>query len=224
MVFSEASRYKYYVRREKMEVTWELLNDYKLLITSKETKMNAYQQMKLQDAINGLEIGPASEIFELETDDFTKPYQVKLLKQLEKKYELTAAQKEIFDKFIEENSKPRRKRMKPIFWAWTYKIYNGQKMMISNNEYCGYLRSFYSKEEREDECNFTKDAQVGPLTITLKTEPITAADAYKALINENGVNEIYLYRKYMLETQDERQLSLSELLRIWRGSCTDLKF
>ena len=207
-----------------MEFTWELLNDYKLLITSKETKMNKYQQMKLQDAINGLEIGPASEIFELETDDFTKPYQVKLLKQLEKKYELTEDQKEIFDKFIEENSKPRRKRMKPIFWAWTYKIYEGNKMKSSQNEYCGYLRSFVSKAERDEECAFTKDIEVGPLTITLKTEPITAATAYKALINENGVNKLYLYRKYMLETQDERKLSLSELLRIWRGSCTDLIF
>lgn len=207
-----------------MEFTWELLNDYTYKATTKEIKMNKYEKMKLQDYVNGLELGPASAIFELETDEFTKPYQVKLLEQIEKKYELTKNQKEIFDKFIEENSKPRRKRMKPLFWGWTYKIYEGKKMKSSANEYCGYLRSFYSKEEREDECNFTKNIQVGPLTITLKTEPITAAEAYKALINENGVNKLYLYRKYMLETQDDRQLSLSELLRIWRGSCTDLIF
>lgn len=211
-----------------MEFTWELLNDYKLLITSKETKMNDYERMKLQDYVDGLEIYPANLIFELGTDDSTRPYQVATLKRLERDYTLTAEQKRIFDKFIaensEENSKPRRKRMKPIFWGWTYKIYEGKKMMSSNNEYCGYLRSFYSKEEREEECEFTHEEQVGPLTITLKTEPITSAEAYKALINENGVNKLYLYRKYMLETQDDRQLSLSELLRIWRGSCTDLKF
>lgn len=205
-----------------MEFTWELLNNY-TYHASKEIKMNNYQRMKLQDFVNGV-AGPAGAIFELETDNFTRPYQVKLLERIEKKYELTADKKEIFDKFIEENSKPRSKRMKPIFWAWTYKIYNGKKMMSSANEYCGYLRSFYSKEEREEECDFTKDVHVGPLTITLKTEPITASEAYKALINENGVNKLYLYRKYMLETQDDRQLSLSELLRIWRGSCTDLKF
>ena len=207
-----------------MEFTWELIGDYTIKITSKETKMNAYERMKLQDYVDGLEIYPANLIFELGTDDSTRSCQVALLKRLEKTYNLTADQKRIFDKFIKENEKPRRKRMKPIFWGWTYKIYNGQKMMSSNNEYCGYLRSFYSKEEREEECRFTHEEKVGPITITLKTEPITAADAYKALINENGVNKLYLYRKYMLETQDDRQLSLSELLRIWRGSCTDLKF
>lgn len=205
-----------------MDFTWELLNDYKLLITSKETKMNKYQQMKLQDAINGLEIGPASEIFELETDDFTKPYQVKLLKQLEKKYELTADQKEIFDKFIEENSKPRR-RNKPMFWAWTYKIYNGKKMMSSDNEYCGYLHSYYSKAEREEECRYTHDEQVGPLTITLKTEPITAAQAYKALLTGNGLPEDFLRHQYWTETVEDRTMTLPELLNLWRSTCIDLK-
>lgn len=206
-----------------MEFTWELLNDYTYKATTKEIKMNNYEKMKLQEYVDGLDIWPANLIFELDTDDSTRRCQVALLKKLEREYNLTADQKKIFDLFIKENSKPRRKRMKPIFWAWTYKIYNGKKMMSSQNEYCGSLRSFYSKEEREDECSFTKDVQVGPLTITLKTEPIKAAEAYKALINENGVNELYLCRKYMLETQDDRQLSLSELLRIWRGSCTDLK-
>ena len=206
-----------------MEFTWELLNDYTYM-ASKEIKMNNYDRMKLQDYVDGLGLGPASAIFELETDDFTRSYQVKLLERIEKKYELTEAQKKIFDKFIRENSKPRRKRMKPIFWAWTYKIYEGKKMMSSQNEPCGYLHSYTTKAEREEACNFTQDIQVGPLTITLKTEPIKAAEAYKALINENGVNKLYLYRKYMLETQDDRQLSLSELLRIWRGSCTDLIF
>lgn len=207
-----------------MDFTWELINDYtyKATTTTKEIKMNDYKKMKLQDAVNGLEIGPASAIFELETDDFTKPYQVKLLKQLEKKYELTADQKKIFDQFIKENTKARRN--KPLFWAWTYKIYNGQKMMSSNNEYCGYLHSYYSKKEREEECSFTHDEQVGPLTITLKTEPITAATAYKALKSENGVSQKFLYQKYIDEDNLNRNLTLQELLMIWRSTCTDLIF
>ena len=204
-----------------MEFTWELLNDYKLLITSKETKMNKYQQMKLQDAINGLEIGPASEIFELETDDFTKPYQVKLLKSIEKRYELTEDQRKIFDQFIRENEKPRRK---PLFWAFTYKFYQGKPMKQLDGTPCGYLHSFYSKEDRDDFCALTEDQQVGPITINLKSAPITAAQAYKALKEENGVPASFLYQKYTFEDNLNRPLTLQELLIIWRRTCIDLKF
>lgn len=202
-----------------MEFTWELLNNYKYH-ASKEIKMNEYQKMKLQDYVDGV-AGPASAIFEMETDDFTRPYQVSLLKQLEKKCKLTAEQKKIFDLFIKENTKARRK---PMFWAWTYKIYNGKKMMSSQNEYCGYLHSFYSKEDRDDFCALTEDQKVGPLTITLKSAPITAAQAYKALKDENGVPESFLYQKYTFEDNLNRQLTLQELLIIWRRTCFDLKF
>ena len=206
-----------------MEFTWELLNEH-TYHASKEIKMNNYDRMKLQDTINGLGIWPESEIFELETDDFTRPYQVKLLEQLEKKYDLTAEQKKIFDKFIKENEKPRRKGMKPLFWAWTYKIYNGRKMMSSQNEFCGYLHSYETKAERDEECAFTQDIKVGPLTITLKTEPITAATAYKALKSENGVSPRFLYQKYIDEDNLGRPLNLQELLMIWRSTCEDLIF
>ena len=202
-----------------MEFTWELLNDYTYHAT-KEIKMNSYERMKLQDYLDGLDIWPENLIFELGTDDSTRPYQVKLLERIEKKYELTEDQRKIFDKFIEENSKPRRK---PLFWAWTYKIYEGKKMMSSDNEYCGYLRSFYSKAEREEECRFTHDEKVGPLTITLKTEPITAGQAYKALMNENGVPEQFLRHKYWTETVEDRTMTLPELLNLWRSICIDLK-
>ena len=182
--------------------------------------MNQYKKMKLQDYIDGLGLGPASAIFELETDDTTRIYQVALLKQLEKKYELTAEQKKIFDEFIKEND---HRRNKPMFWAWTYKIYNGQKMMSSANEYCGYLHSYYSKAERDEECRFAHDEKVGPITITLKTEPITAAQAYKALLTDNGVSEQFLRHKYWTETVEDRPMTLSELLNLWRSTCIDLK-
>ena len=199
--------------------TWETYNyTYR---ASKEIKMSDYQRMKLQDTINGLGIWPESEIFELETDNFTRPYQVKLLEKIEKKYELTKAQRKIFDEFIKENSKPRRK---PLYWAWTYKIYEGKKMMSGKNEYCGYLHSFYSKEDRADFCQLTEEQKVGPLTITLKSAPITAAEAYKALKNENGVPASYLYQKYTFEDNLNRPLTLQELLIIWRRTCFDLKF
>lgn len=203
-----------------MEFTWELLNDYTYHAT-KEIKMNNYERMKLQDYADGLEIYPANLIFELATDESTRPYQVALLKKLERNYELTAEQKKIFNLFIKEND---HRRNRPMFWAWTYKIYNGKKMMSSQNEYCGYLHSYYSKAERDEECSFTHDEQVGPLTITLKTESITAAQAYKALLEGNGVPQDFLRRQYMLETQYDRQLSLSELLNLWRSTCIDLKF
>lgn len=202
-----------------MEFTWELLDEYKLKITSKEIKMNDYERMKLQDYVDGI-AGPASAIFEMETDDFTRPYQVKLLQQLEKKCELTAEQKKIFDLFIKEND---HRRNKPMFWAWTYKIYEGKKMMSSDNEYCGYLHSYYSKEEREEECRFTHEEQVGPLTITLKTEPITAAQAYKALLTGNGLPEDFLRHQYWTETVEDRTMTLPELLNLWRSTCIDLK-
>lgn len=203
-----------------MEFTWELLNDYAIKITSKEIKMNDYQRMKLQDYVYGLGLGPASAIFELATDDTTRIYQVALLKQLEKKCNLDEEQKKIFDLFIKEND---HKRSKPMFWAWEYEIYNGKKMMSSNNEYCGYLRSFYSKAEREEECRYTHDEQVGPLTITLKTEPITAAQAYKALLSDNGLPEEFLRHKYWTETVEDRTMTLPELLNLWRSTCIDLK-
>lgn len=207
-----------------MDFTWELLNDYAIKITSKEIKMNDYERMKLQDYVDGLDIWPENLIFELGTDESTRSCQVALLKRLEKKRELTADQKKIFDKFIaensEENSKPRRKNM---FWAWTYKIYNGKKMMSSDNEYCGYLHSYASKKEREEECKFTHDEQVGPLTITLKTEPIKAAQAYKALLTGNGVPEDFLKHQYWTETVEDRTMTLSELLSLWRSICIDLK-
>lgn len=202
-----------------MEFTWETYNY--TYHASKEIKMNAYQKMKLQDAIDSLGIWPESEIFELETDNFTRPYQVALLKQIEKKYELTADQKKIFDKFIKENEKPRRQ---PLFWAWTYKIYEGKKMTQHDGSPCGYLRSFYSKEDRDDFCKLTEEQKVGPLTITLKTAPITAAQAYKALKEENGVPASFLYQKYTFEDNLNRPLTLQELLIIWRRTCIDLKF
>ena len=203
-----------------MEFTWEFINKYTYKATTKESKMNKYDRMKLQDYIDGL-VGPAGAIFDLETDDFTRPYQISFLKQLKKRCKLTAEQEKIFDEFIEENSKPRRK---PLFWAWTFKIYEGKKMMIGKNEYCGYLHSYTTKQEREEECNFTKDVKVGPLTITLKTEPITAATAYKALLTGNGVPEEFLRRQYLLEDQEGRDLTLQELLMLWRSTCTDLIF
>ena len=204
-----------------MEFTWELLDEYKLKITNKEIKMNDYDRMKLQDYVDGI-AGPASAIFELETDDFTRSYQVSLLKQLEKKCKLNEDQKKIFDLFIKENTKARRN--KPMFWAWTYKIYEGKKMMSSQKEPCGYLHSYYSKAERDEECAFTKDVKLGPITITLKTAPITASQAYKALKDENGVNKLYLYRKYIAEDNVNRLLTIQELLTIWRSTCEDLIF
>ena len=210
-----------------MEFTCELLNEYTIKITSKEIKMNAYERMKLQDYVDGLEIWPANLIFELGTDESTRSCQVATLKRLERDYKLTAEQKKIFDKFItensEENSKPRRKKMKPIFWAWTYKIYEGKKMKSSDNEYCGYLHSYSSKAEREEECRFTHEEKVGPLTITLKTEPIKATQAYKALLEGNGVPQDFLRRQYMIENQEGRDLTLPELLNLWRSTCIDLK-
>lgn len=203
-----------------MEFTWELLNDYAIKITSKDIKMNNYEKMKLQEYVDGLDVWPANLIFELPTDETTRRCQVATLKRLERDYELTADQKKIFDLFIKENTKPRRKNM---FWAWTYKIYNGKKMMSSNNEYCGYLRSFYSKAEREEECRYTHDEQVGPLTITLKTEPITAAQAYKALLTGNGLPEDFLRHQYWTETVEDRTMTLPELLNLWRSTCIDLK-
>lgn len=202
-----------------MDFTWELIDQY-TYHASKEIKMNAYERMKLQDYVDGLGIGPASAIFELATDDTTRIHQVALLKQLEKKYELTAEQKKIFDKFIKEND---HKRNRPMYWAWTYKIYEGKKMMSSDNKYCGYLHSYYSKAEREEECRFTHDEQVGPITITLKTEPITAAQAYKALMSGNGVPEKFLRHQYWTETVEDRKMTLSELLNLWRSTCIDLK-
>ena len=200
--------------------TWELIGDYQYK-ASKEIKMNAYERMKLQDYVDGLDIYPANLIFELGTDDSTRPYQVATLKRLERDYKLTDEQKKIFDLFIKENTKTRR--AKPMFWAWTYKIYEGKKMMSSANEYCGYLRSFYSKAERAEECRFTHEEQVGPLTITLKTEPITAGQAYKALLTGNGVPEDFLKHQYWTETMEDRKMTLSELLRLWRSICIDLK-
>ena len=202
-----------------MDFTWELIGDYQYKAT-KEIKMNAYERMKLQDYVDGLEIYPENLIFELGTDDSTRNCQVALLKRLEREYELTADQKKIFDLFIEENSKPRRKNM---FWAWTYKIYEGKKMTQHDGSPVGYLHSYYSKEEREEECSFTHEEQVGPLTITLKTEPITAAQAYKALLTGNGVPEKFLRHKYWTETVEDRKMTLSELLNLWRGICIDLK-
>lgn len=202
-----------------MEFTWELLNKY-TYHASKEIKMNDYQRMKLQDLVDGI-AGPASAIFELETDNFTRPYQVSLLKQLKKKCKLTAEQEKIIDQFLKENEKPRRQ---PLYWAWTYKIYEGKKMMSGKNEYCGYLHSFYSKEDRDDFCTLTEEQQVGPLTITLKSAPITAAEAYKALKDENGVPASFLYQKYTFEDNLNRPLTLQELLIIWRRTCFDLKF
>ena len=204
MVSMEASRY---------------LND-TIKITSKEITMDDYERMKLQDYVDGLGLGPASAIFELETDDTTRIYQVALLKQLEKKYKLTAEQKKIFDEFIKEND---HRRNKPMFWAWTYKIYEGKKMMSSNNEPCGYLRSFYSKAERDEECRFTHDEEVGPITITLKTEPIKATQAYKALMSGNGLPEKFLRHQYWTETVEDRPMALPELLNLWRSTCIDLK-
>ena len=202
-----------------MEFTWELLNDHTYHAT-KEIEMNDYERMKLQDYVDGLDIWPENLIFELATDDTTRIHQVALLKQLEKKYELTAEQKKIFDKFIKEND---HKRNRPMYWAWTYKIYEGKKMMSSQNEPCGYLHSYYSKAEREEECRFTHDEQVGPITITLKTEPITSAQAYKALLSDNGLPEQFLRHKYWTETVEDRPMTLSELLNIWRSTCIDLK-
>ena len=203
-----------------MEFDWELINDYAIKITSKETNMNQYQRMKLQDYVDGLGLGPAGAIFELETDDTTRIYQVALLKRLEKKCNLNEEQKKIFDQFIKEND---HKRSKPMFWAWEYKIYNGQKMMRSNNEPCGYLHSYYSKAERDEECRFTHEEQVGPLTITLKTEPITATEAYKALLTGNGLPEQFLRHQYWTETVEDRKMTLPELLNLWRSTCIDLK-
>ena len=111
-----------------------------------------------------------------------------------------------------------------MFWAWTYKIYNGKKMMSSQNEFCGYLHSYATKAEREEACDFTQDIKVGPLTITLKTEPITAATAYKALRSENGVSPRFLYQKYVGEDNLNRNLTLQELLMIWRSTCEDFTF
>lgn len=204
-----------------MEFTWELLNNYTYkATTTKEIKMNNYEKLKLQDYVDGLGLGPASAIFELETDDFTKPYQVKLLEKIEKKYNLTKDQRKIFDKFIKENSKPRRQ---PLFWAWTYKFYQGKPMKQHDGTPCGYLRSFYSKEDRDDFCQLTEEQKVGPITITLKTAPITAAEAYKALKEENGVPASFLYQKYTFEDNLNRPLTLQELLIIWRRTCIDLK-
>ena len=202
-----------------MDFTWELINDYTIKITSKETKMNAYERMKLQDYLDGLEMYPENLIFELGTDESTRSCQVALLKRLEKNYELTEDQRKIFDKFIKENTKPRRK---PLFWAFTYKIYEGKKMTQHDGSPVGYLHSYSSKAEREEECKFTHEQQVGPITLTLKTEPIKAAQAYKALLEGNGVPQDFLRRQYMIENQEGRDLTLPELLNLWRSTCIDL--
>ena len=111
-----------------------------------------------------------------------------------------------------------------MFWAFTYKFYQGKPMKQFDGTPCGYLHSFYSKEDRDDFCQLTEDEKVGPITITLKSAPITAAQAYKALKEESGVPASFLYQKYTFEDNLNRPLTLQELLIIWRRTCFDLKF